>query len=241
LGRETFLAPVIWSEDGWPFIDNDEGKVQLIMGSEEHITNDKHSVFDAFNEENLGMMWNFIRNPIDGSWSMKERRGYLTLHGQKSTLSDVDQSAFVGRRLQHPASVSTVSLDFAPARNGEEAGLCLRMNERAHYEICFKKRDDQTFIQVLLTAKGESSVAAMVPYRYDGVLKLRIFCTETLVLFSYSVNGQWVELCRADAAPLAPEYAGGFTGVYAGMYATGNGRISETPAHFDDFTYEGLK
>ncbi|MDO3412323.1 glycoside hydrolase family 43 protein [Saccharibacillus sp. CPCC 101409] len=27
LGRETFLAPVRWSEDGWPEIDNDEGRV----------------------------------------------------------------------------------------------------------------------------------------------------------------------------------------------------------------------
>jgi alpha-N-arabinofuranosidase len=37
---------------------------------------------------------------------------------------------------------------------------------------------------------------------------------------------------------LSSEVAGGFTGVYAGLYATGNGQPASTPAHFDWFDYE---
>ncbi len=48
-------------------------------------------------------------------------------------------------------------------------------------------------------------------------------------------------LARLDAARtryLSSEVAGGFTGVYVGLYATGNGRDATTPAHFDWFDYE---
>lgn len=33
LGRETFLAPVVWTVDGWPLIDNNAGTVGLLMES----------------------------------------------------------------------------------------------------------------------------------------------------------------------------------------------------------------
>ena len=37
---------------------------------------------------------------------------------------------------------------------------------------------------------------------------------------------------------LSSEVAGGFTGVYFGLYATGNGRPVSAPAHFDWWDYE---
>jgi hypothetical protein len=37
---------------------------------------------------------------------------------------------------------------------------------------------------------------------------------------------------------LSSETIGGFTGVYVGMYATGNGRKSTHPADFDRFEYQ---
>jgi alpha-N-arabinofuranosidase len=36
---------------------------------------------------------------------------------------------------------------------------------------------------------------------------------------------------------LSSEVAGGFTGVYLGMFASGNGKISTAPAGFDWFEY----
>jgi xylan 1,4-beta-xylosidase len=39
---------------------------------------------------------------------------------------------------------------------------------------------------------------------------------------------------------LSTEVAGGFTGVYFGLYATGNGQPSTTPAYFDYIEYAPL-
>ena len=37
---------------------------------------------------------------------------------------------------------------------------------------------------------------------------------------------------------LSSEVAGGFRGVYVGLYATGNGQPATAPAHFDWFDYD---
>ena len=45
-------------------------------------------------------------------------------------------------------------------------------------------------------------------------------------------------LAEGETKFLSTEVAGGFTGVYFAMYATGNGLRSSTPADFDWFDYE---
>jgi len=45
-------------------------------------------------------------------------------------------------------------------------------------------------------------------------------------------------LGAATTRDLSSETIGGFTGVYVGMYATGNGRKSTRPADFDWFEYQ---
>ena len=50
-------------------------------------------------------------------------------------------------------------------------------------------------------------------------------------------DGMSRRLAEAEMRYLATEVAGGFTGVYLAMYATGNGRPCQTPADFASFTY----
>jgi len=51
-------------------------------------------------------------------------------------------------------------------------------------------------------------------------------------------NGKFTELAKAETRYLASEVAGGFTGVYIGLYATGNGAKASQPAYFDWFRYK---
>jgi alpha-N-arabinofuranosidase len=50
--------------------------------------------------------------------------------------------------------------------------------------------------------------------------------------------GSETEVGRAATRYLSSEVAGGFTGVYFGLYATGEGKPA-APAAFDWFEYEG--
>ncbi len=51
------------------------------------------------------------------------------------------------------------------------------------------------------------------------------------------------DICLAEGETkfLSTEVAGGFTGVYFGMYATGNGQRSTAPADFDWFDYKATQ
>ena len=48
------------------------------------------------------------------------------------------------------------------------------------------------------------------------------------------------ELARGSTRYLSTEVAGGFTGVYLGMYATSNGQERTAPADFDWFEYHPI-
>jgi alpha-N-arabinofuranosidase len=72
-------------------------------------------------------------------------------------------------------------------------------------------------------------------------LFLRIESTEKEYKLSYSKDGQgWLRLGSGSARALSPEdfvHKMCFTGAVVGLYATGNGKVSRTPAHFDWFEY----
>ncbi|MCV4231360.1 hypothetical protein OHJ21_09290 [Virgibacillus sp. LDC1] len=102
LGRETFLAPVTWTADGWPSIGI-EGRVEQEMDKPQlpELRWPAKPIRDNFDEGSLGLDWVFLRNPLQESWSLHERPGYLVLRGHPSSLHDAGSPAFVGRRLCH--------------------------------------------------------------------------------------------------------------------------------------------
>ncbi|MEK5435465.1 MULTISPECIES: glycoside hydrolase family 43 protein [Paenibacillus] len=242
LGRETFLAPVTWNEDGWPMIDNNEDivgvdmKVPRVPGqSPKPALSGRYD----FEDDVLPFAMTFLRNPAEASWSLNERPGWLSLRGQSKGLSDIGQVAFIGRRQQHTSAEWSTLLDFNPTVDGEEAGLCARLDEHAHYEVGLVQKDGHRVIAAQLTIDGITRVEAEVPITAERIyLKIQAELTEYTLLFS--LDGQeWNKLSTAAAYPLSPQAVkgNGFTGVLIGLYATGHGKVAEVPAHFDWFDY----
>lgn len=238
LGRETFLAPVTWSKDGWPIIGNN-GMVDLEMEAETLPIQDKvlWRTIDDFNEEILDDSWNFIRNPYENSWSLKNRKGYLTLNGSEISLNDLDSPSFIGRRQQHfECNISTL-LEFSPENNYEEAGLTVIMNNKFHYEIALTKEEGKNII-IFRRRVDSLIVEKKVEYNYEKVI-LGIESDEKTYRFTYSsLDGKKETIGEGECYLLSTEVSGTFTGVYFGLYATGNGKKSNSPAYFDYFKYE---
>ncbi|UQZ35497.1 glycoside hydrolase family 43 protein [Paenibacillus sp. PK3_47] len=242
LGRETYLAPVTWTAEGWPLIGND-GRVNLEMEGPGFFKGYDLSLSrfgrDDFDSSVPGLQWNFYKNPREQSWSLAERPGCLTLYGTEYTLDDSQQLAFAGRRQQDfDCSVSALMI-FAPEHEGEEAGLTVYMNEKSHYEIGVRKHNGlrrlflRRRIGSLWKVEWEEELEAS-----EVVLNIR--ADSLCYSFSYALPGQeQIRIGRGECSYLATEVAGGFTGVYFAMYATGNGRPSQSPAHFDYFEYQG--
>src|SRR5690625_3194627 len=136
LGRETNLAAVIWTDEGWPIIgSNGQAEVENDAKSLPLELSHPWQENEDFNDKFLSPVWNFYRNPSIGSWSLTEKTGSLTLHGQANTLNDSESPTFVGRRQQHFNCEISSLIEFNPVNEGEEAGLTVFMNENHHYEI----------------------------------------------------------------------------------------------------------
>ena len=242
LGRETFLAPLSWDAKGWP-LAGELGRVPL-EGETPNLPAQPWSApgpRDDFDQPTLGLAWNFARthpaSPSPDAWSLSERPGWLCLRGTPAGLSSLEPAALLLRRQQHFDCAASTWLEFEPQSANEEAGLCARMNERHHYEIAKTLRDGQPTL--IVRRQIGSLVAEVAGVTVPaGPLELKISANRDRYQFQYKVQGQeWATLAEGETRYLSTEVAGGFTGVFLGMYASGNGQPSRAPAFFDWFDY----
>ncbi|MGK7395876.1 MAG: glycoside hydrolase family 43 protein [Candidatus Cyclobacteriaceae bacterium M3_2C_046] len=243
LGRETFLAPVSWNEAGWPVVNGD-GTIQMEVTTQTlplHEWPEKPAT-DQFENALLGLDWNFLRNPVLENWSLTERKGWLRLSGSPVGLDEIGSPTFIGKRQQHFNFEAITLLDFEPERPNEEAGLTAYMNENHHYKMYVTHSDSGRVLRLKYKV-GEMDHLAKSVKIPAGPLRLKIEGTPTHYRFSYALPQQntFLALGEMNTRYVSSEVAGGFTGVYLGLYATGNGQQSINPSDFDWFTYQATQ
>ena len=245
LGRETYLAPVTWDADGWPVVNG--GRPAGLEVQADGLPSRPFPVppvrtgFDA----PLGPEWNYLRHPKRESYALDTRPGWLTLRGEATGLGAVGSPTWVARRQQHLGARVTTLVDCAPGRDGEEAGISVYMNPDHRYEIAVGREGGKrrVFVRQRIGPHLEA-VTASVPVDGTTPLVLQVEATADEYAFSYGIAAAEgppptvVPLGKALTRYLSSEVAGGFTGVFVGLYATGNGQASSAPAHFDWFDYE---
>lgn len=238
IGRETFLAPVEWNADGWPVING--GDPVPLEVETDRLTTEQipfPTMRDDFDSDTLDRIWNFRRNPDETAWSLSKRKGALSLRCITNTLNGVEAQAFIGRRQQHLSCTAAISLDFIPQSAGDEAGFTVMMHERYRCDMVITNRDDKRVV-ILRRCLGSLIAEPVILPVPDGPLKIQVRAEPEWYHFQvFPESGEPIELGRVETRHLSTELAWGFTGVYFGMYATGNGTDSQTWAHFDWFEY----
>jgi xylan 1,4-beta-xylosidase len=242
LGRETLLAPVAWNDQGWLTVN--QGKpVTLDMpaaGLPPLAPWPDEPVRDDFSAAALAMQWTLLRGPGDGLWSLTERPGFLRLKGSSVTMNDVAQPAFVGRRQEHMRMRAATQLEFSPTAAAQAAGLVLRQNENNYYELRITGAP-QRRLELVARAGGVTSLQASVPLA-AGPVTLQVESYANRYEFSYgSGNAPVQRIGTVPTAPLTSELAGGFTGVFIGMYAEGDKHKAMPVADFAWFDYQPLE
>jgi len=242
IGRETFLTPIFWAEDGFPVFGNNgqvflEMETPLIVEEQNLQINQR----DDFDNEKLPFYWNYLRNPDENLCSLKERRGFLRLIGSKDNLDDIASPAWLGRRQCHHNVNVLTCVEFQPENENEEAGLCVRKNEQHHYEIFITKRNGKISVALrkrIADLKVEVT-SKPLPYKMQKRCVLAIDADINNYVFSYGTDEKNLNILgKGITRYLSSEVAGGFTGVYFAMYATGNGKPCKDPADFDWFEYK---
>lgn len=239
LGRETFLAPVIWSRDGWPKVGTD-GIVQPKYSAPalpEHVW-ETSPVRDDFDSAKLGLVWNFVRNPYPADWSLTEKPGFLRLHGSKVSAREQDSPAYVCRRQTAFTFVASTKIAFTPTTPNEEAGLLVRADDANHYDFVITTRGGKrvALLRQFLQNKEAGLNCAEIG---DGAAILRIGGTDREYTFWVQEEGKTaVRVGSAATKHISTEMITGFTGTFIGMYASGNGQPNTHPADFDWFDFE---
>ena len=239
LGRETCLAPVSWPGNGWPVV-NGNGTVSLNMTCQTLplLPYPAKPERDEFESAVPGLEWNYLQLPQNKELFYRFIDGSLGLTGSAKRIGEGGSPTFMGRRLQHMDFEASTRVEFDPKDENEEAGLIL-LNNLQHFDILVRRSGKQRIVFVNLQF-GKITYKSKEIILKDGPVNLMIKGQGSSFTFSCSQGGAWVDLETVDSRFLSTETVGWFTGVYVGLYATGNGKQCAGPAFFDYFEYRGL-
>ena len=237
IGRETFLSPVRWDESGWPVVN--EGKC-ITCNSEAPllpcIPVKTEAEVDHFENDVLGFHWNYLRNPYLEDYDLDYKKGYMTLWGNAYEMSDLDSPTLLCRRQRYYECMIATSFEFQPKNETEEAGLVIFITGEFYYKLVKKKLNDRNMLVLEKRADDFFQIAATVEIQ-EGPLFIKVEADRLKYHFYYGYREeQKISLGSASTRFLACEVVGrGFTGTYVGMYASGIGEKSTSPATFDYF------
>ncbi|MBE1490292.1 glycoside hydrolase family 43 protein [Plantactinospora soyae] len=219
LGRETFLAPVTWS-DGWPVI----GTVAPVMRAPTLPAAPVAATpaRDDFDAAELHPRWISLRSRPPEDVSLVERPGWLTLRARGGSLDD-PMVTFVGRR-QEQHDLAVRALVDAPQGRG---GLAVRLDEQHHYAVEL----DEGEVRVRARIGPLSEQLASRTVAGPVVLRVETWSSgpgmdhprqepDVVRLGFEAEDGEFVVLAELDGRYLSTEVAGGFTGRVIGCYAT---------------------
>lgn len=220
LGRETFLMPVRWSRDGWPFITQGEDTVPHVLhrdgidSAKPFAQSGNFEWCDDFSGKVLRPEWMSLRGTARQYYSLGNDG--LTLRPADVNSSGKGTPAYLGRRLQHHAFDASARMVALPAA-GERAGMLIVKNEGAQY---FFAVDRDCLSVIRISRKGRETVAS-APLPAHTPLTLRIKSDGTAMSFMCSNDGgkQWATVADGvDASHISCERTGGFTGATIGLY-----------------------
>ncbi|MCS7338201.1 MAG: glycoside hydrolase family 43 protein [Verrucomicrobiae bacterium] len=235
MGRETFLLPVNWTDDGWPVILPPQERVPLVCKAPRGVEvkppktlplNGNFTWRDEFDQPTLSLAWIMLRAPKEQWWRIDAKAGKLSLVPRAELLSGRGNPSYLGRRVQHPRFIAATEFE-PPGEQGVSAGLAAFQGEQYHYYAGAKRGTNGLTIFLEQYRGKEQKIVATAVVPAAKRLRLRIVAHDANCGFDYAVDdGAWRVLAsELDAKMLTTGVAKGFVGATVGMHA----RIEPAP------------
>ncbi|MCL6605105.1 MAG: glycoside hydrolase family 43 protein [Paenibacillus sp.] len=222
LGREVFLTPITFGEDGW-FTAGHKGTT-LTCFETDRIPSDvvqKEKKSFTFENTEWDKEWCYLRQPHSQNYLLEQNK--ITLKGTEITLDQVGSPTFLGIRQKDFNAVISCDVSLA---NGE-AGITLYMDENHHYDLAIRKDDNGCKVIERLNIGDIKSIENEVDLDSDHHVTLVIKASNDRYSFLIQADGKEILLGTAQTKYLSSEVAGGFTGVIIGLYASGKDSSAE--------------
>ncbi len=262
LGRETFLARVVW-ENGWPVVNANLGvlseklNVNLPEWEPEYSQNalpgmDKYYDFTKYRK--LGNEWMFLRNPSEDIYNLtlkpeanelgerpvnSEFRPGLNLKCGKHITGKKDVTYLSIRQDSHMFEAKTILYEDNLC-TGASAGIMLFQNNR--FNLRFEVSNWIGYIIMCKDGQDEKIGSVRLNGSYVGII-LRVVGLKASFLVRKFGEKHFSEVIEdIDISDLSTEVAGGFVGCTVGLYAQDveKNREKAVYANFSSFSYDKL-
>lgn len=214
LGREVFLTPVTFGEDGW-FTAGHNGTVLTSFETErisKHVVQQEKKTF-TFENTDWNLDWCFLRHPAAENYRLEIDKAQL--QGTGVTLDMPESPTFIGIRQRDFNAEISCDVQLT---NGE-AGITLYMDEHHHYDLAVRKEETGYKVIERLNIGDIKSIESEVGLGNVNHTTLKIRASHERYSFFIHANGKDILLGTAQTRYLSSEVAGGFTGVLIGLYA----------------------
>jgi len=246
LGRETFLVPLEWKTDSlgrrWPVANPNKGNQTLMADRRPKLDwapAEQQGNIDEFENEELGLQYNFYNEPDDFDWYKIENER-LHIKSLAARATDNGHCAFIARRQQHHNFNVETEILFQPETEAEVAGLMAGIKNTNHMRVEISKSGGKAQATLyLMNGENETEVAREnIPETTNYFLRLEARGWDFQFLVG-AKKSEWIKLGnKQDARIMSSEIAKGFTGSYVGMYTSSNGIPSNNWCQFVFFMYE---
>ncbi len=236
-GREVYLVPVTFGEDGW-FTAGVDGTTRAEMETNRiPDTVLQLPVRDmTFENTEVGVDWCYMKNPAEEDYACTGKSFRLRSNG--ASLNDTEGTpTFLALRQQEMNL--QIACDVAVCE--EEAGITLYMVPDQHYEIAVRKTESGHEVIRRLRIGDVEQVDGLfpIPAECNGTARLIVNCSDYLYGFQAEIGGVLHDLGSAQTKYLSTELAGNFTGVMIGLYA--QGKKTDRFAEFTNFLCKNLE
>lgn len=231
LGREVFLTPVTFGEDGW-FTAGHDGTTLSSVETDRipsHIIQQEKKTF-TFENTDWNLDWCYLRHPAAENYLLESDR--LRLQGTNVSLDTPASPTFIG--LRQKDFNAEISCDVQLTSG--EAGITLYMDENHHYDLAVRKDENGYKVIERLNIGDIKSIEHAADLGSGERATLIIRSSHERYSFLLRKDGKDISLGTAQTRYLSSEVAGGFTGVLIGLYAYGEGSLAE----FSQFKCEYL-
>ena len=152
-----------------------------------------------------------------------------------TSITDRGSPTLLARRQEAFRFCLQVRLDFDPLQDGEEAGLIVFLTGEHYYKLTKLRRGGQNYLTVYKQAEDMAYEACAVLCG-QGTVTLCMEGDAARYSFGYALgDAPCQHLCRASVRLLSCELAyRSYTGCFLGLYASGNGKVSQTVACFQE-------
>ncbi len=231
LGRETFLAPVTWTPEGWPQV----GRDGVIRETMEGPLPQGETVWqpcgfeDDFTQPQLAPAWTFLRNPRLENYTLAN--GVLHIKGCQETLNDFHPS-FAGVRQTEFHMNAQVAVSAELETESARAGITVYYSKENHYDFYIERKNGKLWAVLSRRIMDLEAVTGKVCLvdTPEGVT-LQVETSRKEYVFRVLGSEGYVTVGTGCAAGVCTEgtMTMTFTGTFIGLFAT------ETDAQFRAF------